>query len=86
MKIPEIEPGDRYIKVDAPDIIWVVGDLLNPHSSFDGKTPAEAYGAVRPVDMMDKPDGLPTFPQGLARHFGQAPQQRQDVIKRILAA
>jgi len=58
---------------------WI--DFYNterPHSSFDGRTPAEAYGAVRPMDMMDKPDGLPTSPQ--------APQQQQDVINRILAA
>jgi putative transposase len=66
---------------------WI--DFYNterPHSSFNGQTPAEAYGAVRPMDMMDKPDGLPTFPQGLARRFGQAPQQQQEVINRILAA
>ncbi len=49
-----------------------------PHSSLDGQTPAEAYGAGRPVDMMDKPDGLPTCPQ--------AQQQQKDVINRILAA
>jgi putative transposase len=58
---------------------WI--DFYNnerPHSSFDGRTPAEAYGAEWPVDMMDKPDGLPTSPQ--------APQQQQDVINRILAA
>jgi putative transposase len=70
----------------------VIGDWLGfynterPHSSLDGQTPAEAYGIARPVDMMDKPDGLPTYPQGLARHFGQAQQQQQDVINRILAA
>ena len=58
---------------------WI--DFYNterPHSSFDGQTPAEAYGIVRPMDMMDKPDGLPTSPQ--------APQQQQDVINRNLAA
>ena len=49
-----------------------------PHSALNGQTPAEAYGAERPVDMMDKPDGLPTSPQ--------AQQQQQDVINRILAA
>jgi putative transposase len=66
---------------------WI--DFYNtkrPHSSFDGRTPAEAYSANRPMDMMDKPDGLPTSPQGLARRFGQTPQQQQDVINRILAA
>ena len=49
-----------------------------PHSALGGQTPAEAYGAGRPVDMMDKPDGLPTSPQ--------AQQQQQDVINRVLAA
>ena len=42
---------------------WI--DFYNterPHSSFDGQTPAEAYGADGPMDMMDKPDGLPTSP------------------------
>jgi putative transposase len=49
-----------------------------PHSSLAGQTPAEAYGAGRPVDMMDKPDGLPTSPQ--------AQQPQQDVINKVLAA
>jgi putative transposase len=49
-----------------------------PHSSFDGRTPAEAYGAGRPVDIMDKSFALPPSPQ--------AQQQQQDVINRILAA
>ena len=49
-----------------------------PHSALDGATPAEAYGAGRPMDMMDKPDGLPTSPQ--------AQQQHQDMINRIQAA
>ena len=58
---------------------WI--DFYNterPHSALAGRTPAEAYGAGRPVDMMDKPDGLPTSPP--------AQQPRQDVINRILAA
>jgi putative transposase len=58
---------------------WI--DFYNterPHSTFDGKTPAEAYGVVRPMDMMDKPDDLPTSLQ--------AQQKQQDVINRILAA
>lgn len=49
-----------------------------PHSALAGSTPAEAYGAGRPVDMMDKPDGLPTYPP--------AQQQQEDMINRILAA
>ena len=48
-----------------------------PHSSLDGQTPAEAYSAGLPVDMMDKPNGLPTSPR--------AQQQQQDVINRVLA-
>ena len=49
-----------------------------PHSSLDGRTPAEAYADKRPVDMMDKPRGLPTSPQ--------AQQQQEDMINRIQAA
>ena len=49
-----------------------------PHSSLDGRTPAEAYAAGRPMDMMDKPRGLPTSPQ--------AQQQQEDMINRIQAA
>ncbi len=49
-----------------------------PHSALGGHTPAEVYGARWPVDMMDKPDGLPTSPQ--------AQQQQQNVINRVLAA
>jgi putative transposase len=49
-----------------------------PHSALGGRTPAEAYATGKPVDMMDKADALPTFPQ--------AQQQQQDVINRILAA
>ena len=30
-----------------------------PHSSLADQTPAEAYGAGRPVDMMDKAGALP---------------------------
>ncbi len=58
---------------------WI--DFYNterPHSSLDGQTPAEAYGPGWPVDMMDKPDGLPTSPP--------AQQQQKDVINRNLAA
>ena len=46
----------------------VIGDWIGfynaerPHSSLDGKTPLEAYWENRPVDMMDKPSGLPTYP------------------------
>ncbi len=57
---------------------WI--DFYNterPHSALDGQTPAEAYGAGRPVDMMDKSDGLPTSPP--------AQQQKQDVINKDLA-
>jgi len=57
---------------------WI--DFYNterPHSALAGQTPAEAYGAKRPVDMMDKAHALPTSPQA---------QQQQDMINRILAA
>jgi len=49
-----------------------------PHSALAGRTPAEAYGCGRLVDMMDKPDGLPTSPP--------AQQQRRGVINRVVAA
>ena len=58
---------------------WI--DFYNterPHSALAGQTPAEAYEVGRPVDMMDKPDGLPTFPP--------SQQQQQDMINRFLAA
>ena len=47
----------------------VIGDWIGfynterPHSVHGGRTPAEAYGAGRPMDMVDKPRGLPTYPQ-----------------------
>ncbi len=50
-----------------------------PHSALGDRTPAEAYGAGQPVDMMDKARALPTSPQAQQ-------QQQQDVINRILAA
>lgn len=49
-----------------------------PHSALDGQTPAEAYGAEQPVDMMDKATALPTSPR--------AQQRQQDMVNRILAA
>ena len=49
-----------------------------PHSALGDRTPAEAYGAGRLVDMMDKAGALPTSPQ--------AQQQQKDVINEILAA
>ncbi|MFP6742853.1 MAG: hypothetical protein VCD33_14715, partial [Alphaproteobacteria bacterium] len=49
-----------------------------PHSALAGQTPAEAYAVGLPVDIMDKPDGLPTSPQ--------VQQQQQNVINRVLAA
>ena len=45
-----------------------------PHSALDGQTPAEAYAAGRPVDMMDNASALPTSPQV---------QQPQKAIKMI---
>ena len=62
----------------------VIGESIDfynterPPSSLDATTPTEAYGGDRPVDMMDKPDGLPTSPP--------AQQQQPNVINRILAA
>ncbi len=54
-------------------------DVSEPgRRALAGRTLAETYDAGRPVDMMDKPDDLPTSPP--------AQQPRQDVINRVLAA
>ena len=53
-------------------------NTVRPHSALAGRTPVEAYGAGRPVDLMDNASALPTTPP--------AQQQQQDVINRILAA
>ena len=51
---------------------------VRPHSALADRTPAEAYGAGRPMDLMDNASALPTTPQ--------AQQHQQDVINRVLAA
>ena len=53
-------------------------NTVRSHSALDGQTPAEAYEAEWPVDMMDKAIALPTSPQ--------VQQQQQDVINTVLAA
>ena len=58
-----------------------------PHSSLGDQTPAEVYGAGQPVDKSTTGcAGSTPSPQGIARRFGQAQQQRQDVINKIMAA
>jgi len=72
----ELTDGFRAERVIAE---WI--DFYNserPHSALDGRTPAEAYGNERPMDMMDKAGTLPTSPQ--------AQQQQQDMTNRTLAA
>ena len=75
----------------------VIGEWFNlynterPHSSFDGQTSAETYGAMRPVGKWTiRRSRLPTSPQaspiavsGIPR---EATQQQQDMINRGLAA
>ncbi len=62
----------------------VIGDWIDfyntewPHSGLAGRTPADAYGAGRPVDMMEKARALPTSPK--------AQQQQQNVVNKDLAA
>ena len=77
-----IQEGDTFGFDDWSTTISVRGFQVynagRPHSSLGGKTPAEAYTAGQPVDMVDKADALPTSPQ--------AQQQQSDMIKRILAA
>jgi putative transposase len=72
----ELTDGFRAERVIREWIDFYNGD--RPHSALGGRTPAEAYGAKCPVDMMDKADALPTSPQ--------AQQQQKDLITRILAA
>jgi putative transposase len=72
----ELTDGFRAERVIRDWIEFYNGD--RPHSALGGRTPAEAYGAKQPVDMMDKADALPTFPQ--------AQQQQKNLITRILAA
>ncbi len=62
----------------------VIGDWIGfynterPHSALGGRTPAEAYGVERPLDMMDKAIDLPTSPQ--------AQQLQKDPLNKRLAA
>ena len=39
-------------------------NTVRPHSALAGSTPAEAYGAGRPVDMMDNASALPIISTG----------------------
>ena len=72
----ELTDGFRAEQVIRDWMGFYNGD--RPHSALGGRTPAEAYGAGRPVDMMDKAGALPTSPQ--------AQQQQKDLINEILAA
>ena len=60
---------------------WVIGEWLNfcnterPHSSFDGQTSAETYGATSPQVSPVAVSGIPR----------EATQQQQDLINRVLA-
>jgi len=72
----ELTDGFKAERVISEWIDFYNGD--RPHSALGGRTPAEAYGAKWPVDMMDKADALPTSPQ--------AQQQQKNLITRILAA
>ena len=54
-------------------------NTARPHSALDGRTPAEAYSAGQPVDMMDKAGALPTSPQA------QQQQKSFDVIEGLAA-
>ena len=74
----------------------VIGEWFNfhntvrPHSSFDGQTPAETYGATRPVGkwstgcagLTASPQVSPVAVSGIPR---EATQQQQDMISRVLA-
>ena len=78
--------GDHHLHelTDGFHAERVIGEWIGfynterPHSSLGGKTPAEAYAAGQPVDMLDKTTALPTSPQ--------AQQQKSNMINRILTA
>ncbi len=72
----ELTDGFKAEQIIRDWIDFYNGD--RPLSALGGRTPAEAYGAKWPVDMMDKADALPTSPQ--------AQQQQKNLITRILAA
>lgn len=54
-------------------------NTARPHSALGGATPAEAYAAKRPGDMMDKASALPTSPQAQQ-------QQKALNVNQVLAA
>lgn len=69
----------------ATGLAWRLSNTLDVrlcvealNEALAGRTPAEAYGAGLPADMMDEAHALPTYPP--------AQQQQQDVINRTLAA
>ncbi len=61
---------DHVIVLNAPHLRRILSsyfdyyNTVRPHSALAGSTPAEAYGAGRPVDMMDKPEGFTHIPTG----------------------
>ena len=72
----ELTDGFRAERVIAE---WIgFYNTERPHSALAGQTPAEAYGAGQPVDMMDKACTLPTSPQ--------AQQQQRELKNRCMAA
>ena len=81
LKYEAVYPHELTDGFEAGRVIGERVDFYNterPHSSLGGATPAEAYGAGRPVDMMDKASALPTS--------SPAQQQHEDVTNKDLAA
>lgn len=72
----ELTDGFKAERVIADWIGFYNGE--RPHSVLAGRTPAEAYAAGQPGDMMDKASALPTSPQ--------AQQHQQDMTSTNLAA
>lgn len=72
----ELTDGFKAERVIAEWIGFYNGE--RPHSVLAGRTPAEAYAAGQPGDMMDKASALPTSPQ--------AQQHQQDMTSTNLAA
>ena len=81
LKYEAIHPHELTDGFHAERVIgeWIAFyNTERPHSALAGKTPAEAYAAGQPVDMMDKARALPTYPP--------AQQQPAGMINSILAA
>jgi putative transposase len=73
------EMSDGFVAERAIGAWIAFYNTARPHSALDGRTPAEAYAAGRPVDMMDNASALPTSPQV------QQPQKASKMMRGLAA-